>query len=177
MAGTVAPAALAGGGPENVLLLVNANSDSSKTIANHYIALRKIPATNVMYVDWKGSVEFGTGKIFREQILLPAFKEMSDRRVGPQIDYMVYSSDFPWRYEMKDLFPEAQFQDPFLPTAVPHRIDVLWSAAGRSTADPGRRDAADELVRAPTGRQESVSVPRAGRRAVARFPLPILLEQ
>jgi hypothetical protein len=45
--------AFAGGGPENVLLLVNANSESSKTVANHYIALRQIPATNVLYIDWK----------------------------------------------------------------------------------------------------------------------------
>ena len=49
-----ASAALAGGGPENVLLLVNANSDASKTIANHYIHWRQIPASNVLYLDWKG---------------------------------------------------------------------------------------------------------------------------
>lgn len=112
-----APNVFAGGGPENVFLLVNANSDSSKTIANHYIALRKIPASNVMYVDWKGSVEFGTGKVFREQLLLPALEEMSKRRVGPQIDYLVYSSDFPWRLELGDLFPDAKFEQPFMPTA------------------------------------------------------------
>lgn len=111
------PAALAGGGPENVFLLVNANSDSSKTIANHYVALRKIPATNVMYIDWKGSVEFGNGKILREKILLPTFQEMSKRRVGPQIDYLIYSSDFPWRLELSDLFPDVPFQPPFMPAA------------------------------------------------------------
>ena len=42
---------IAGGGPENVLVVVNADSISSKTIANHYIRLRKIPATNVVYLN------------------------------------------------------------------------------------------------------------------------------
>ena len=32
-----------GGGPENVLLVVNANSQASKTIANHWIRYRAIP--------------------------------------------------------------------------------------------------------------------------------------
>src|SRR5262245_46319831 len=110
-------AAFGGGGPENVFLLVNANSDSSKTIANHYIALRKIPARNVMYIDWKGSVEFGNGKVLREKLLLPILQEMHSRGIGPQIDYLIYSSDFPWRFELNDLFPDATFQQPFTPTS------------------------------------------------------------
>ena len=43
--------AFAGGGPENVLLVVNANSDSSKMIANWYIHGRGIPARNLVYLD------------------------------------------------------------------------------------------------------------------------------
>ena len=113
----VLPNALAGGGPENVFLLVNANSDSSKTIANHYVSLRKIPPTNVFYVDWKGSVEFGTGTIFRDKLLKPAIDAIAERGVGSQIDYLVYSSDFPWRLELGDLFPDAKFEQPFWPTA------------------------------------------------------------
>ena len=54
--------AWAGGGPENVLLLVNPNSLNSKTVANHYIALRQIPASNVVYVDWRGGIEGCQGK-------------------------------------------------------------------------------------------------------------------
>ena len=50
-----AKVAFAGGGPENVLLLVNSNSSGSKTIANHYIQLRNIPASNVVYIDWQGA--------------------------------------------------------------------------------------------------------------------------
>ena len=109
--------ALAGGGPENVLLLVNSNSDSSKTIANHYIHWRKIPPNNVVYVDWKGSLGICSGKNFREQILLPALKAIDDRQLTPQIDYIVYSSDFPWRMELQSVFPDHKFTAPFDPNA------------------------------------------------------------
>jgi len=50
--GMVSPAP-AGGGPENVLLVVNNRSWASKTIANHYQSLRKIPDRNIVHIDWK----------------------------------------------------------------------------------------------------------------------------
>jgi hypothetical protein len=116
--GPVSPAsqALAGGGPENVLLLVNANSDSSKTIANHFIALRQIPAANVVYVDWKGGLETCNIVNFREAVLRPAINAIDNRRLGTQIDYIIYSSDFPWRVELKPLFPDEKFVPEFPPT-------------------------------------------------------------
>ena len=99
------------------MLLVNSNSDSSKTIANHYIQWRKIPANNVVYVDWKGSLGIASGKNFREQILMPALQAIEDRRLTAQIDYLVYSSDFPWRLELQDAFPDEKFTAPFDPRA------------------------------------------------------------
>jgi uncharacterized protein (TIGR03790 family) len=108
---------LAGGGPENVLLLVNSNSDASKTIANHYIELRKIPPSNVVYIDWKGSLGECQGKNFREQILLPAIDVLEKRKLTPQIDYLVYSSDFPWKIQLKSIYPNEEFKAPFDPIA------------------------------------------------------------
>lgn len=96
----------AGGGPENVLLVVNANSDSSKEIANHYIQLRKIPATNVVYIDWQGAVEWTSVNAFRGKILSPILKAIEERGLTHQIDYVVYSSDFPWAMNLRALFPE-----------------------------------------------------------------------
>ncbi len=46
-------AAVAGGGPENVLLVVNRRSSDSMTIANHYMQLRRIPAGNVLTLSWQ----------------------------------------------------------------------------------------------------------------------------
>src|SRR3990172_9056443 len=96
-----ADSALAGGGPENVVLLVNSNSLSSKTIANHYIALRNIPASNVVYVDWRGGLEGCQGPQFSSKILRPAIDAIRERGLSAQIDYVVYSSDFPWRVDLK----------------------------------------------------------------------------
>jgi hypothetical protein len=103
----------AGGGPENVLLLVNANSDSSKTIANTYIELRKIPASNVVYIDWTGSLDLGSAANLRDKILLPALKTLEERRLVSQIDYIIYSSDFPWRVDLLAAFPGHKFPPPF----------------------------------------------------------------
>ncbi|HVT26802.1 MAG TPA: hypothetical protein VHE81_02180 [Lacipirellulaceae bacterium] len=98
----------AGGGPENVLLLVNANSESSKTIANYYIQWRRIPASNVVYLDWKGSRESTSAESFRERILLPALLAMDQRHLASQIDYIIYSSDFPWRIDMRHMFASVK---------------------------------------------------------------------
>ena len=109
--------ALAGGGPENVLLVVNANSDSSKQIANHYIELRKIPPANVVYIDWKGNLEIGSAENLRTKILTPVLEAMKSRDLTSHIDYIVYSSDFPWRVELAPVYPDHKFTKPFDPQA------------------------------------------------------------
>jgi uncharacterized protein (TIGR03790 family) len=113
----VSARAFAGGGPQNVLLLVNSNSEASQTIANHYIRLRHIPASNVVYLDWKGSPGTESAIIFRDNILVPAFVAIENRRLAPQIDYIIYSSDFPWRIDLRPLFPKQQFRPEFQPSA------------------------------------------------------------
>lgn len=104
--GLLARTATAGGGPENVLLVVNANSDSSKTIANHYIQLRKLPATNVVYIDWKAGIERISVNTFSTRLLSPLLKTIEQRGLSNQIDYIVYSSDFPWRISLQAYFPD-----------------------------------------------------------------------
>lgn len=113
----IATAVRAGGGPENVLLLVNSNSDSSKTIANHYISWRQIPAQNVVYLDWKGSLGTVDGFSFRDKILWPTLLAIDNRHLTSQIDYIVYSSDFPWRVTMQELFPNVSLPGAFFPMA------------------------------------------------------------
>ena len=88
--------AAAGGGPENVLLVVNPKSPDSLTIANYYIHLRQIPAGNVFYLPWDPKVERASIDGFRSQILNPIIETIHSRRLSAQIDYVVYSSDFPW---------------------------------------------------------------------------------
>ncbi|MEN6404993.1 MAG: TIGR03790 family protein [Thermoguttaceae bacterium] len=88
--------AQAGGGPEGVLLVVNPKSPSSLTIANHYAQLRSIPPDNLIYVPWEPKRTTTDVDTFRRQILLPVLQTINNRRIANQIDYIVYSSDFPW---------------------------------------------------------------------------------
>lgn len=97
MAAMGAPAALAGGGPENVFLVVNDQSRSSKVIANHYVALRNIPPSHVIYLKSVPRKELIPLADFRETILEPVLKAMVTRQISENIDYIVYSSDFPTR--------------------------------------------------------------------------------
>ena len=87
---------LAGGGPENVLLVVNPQSPASLTIANHYAQLRQIPPTNLLFLPWNPKFETTDVDTFRRQILIPILKTIDGRNLSDQIDYIVYSSDFPW---------------------------------------------------------------------------------
>ena len=101
---------VAGGGPENVFLVVNSESRSSKVIANHYIALRNIPSSNVLYLSGVSRKEMISLSDFRKQILEPVLTEMVARKISNNIDYIVYSSDFPTRINIQkhqDLLKKA----------------------------------------------------------------------
>ena len=76
------PAARAGGGPENILLVVNSADSDSLAIANHYIQLRQIPPSNVMYLNWRGSPAKTDINTFREKILVPLLGEMDTRKIS-----------------------------------------------------------------------------------------------
>src|SRR4051812_30876417 len=129
--------ALAGGGPEDVLLVVNSNSDSSKTIANAYIELRKIPANHVLYLDWKGGLEMTSGESFRDKILKPVINALDERHLTLLVDYVVYSSDFPWRVDLKPIFPNDQFTSPFEPVASTTGATYLLSFIIGKQPQPG----------------------------------------
>ena len=91
----LAASAQAGGGPENVLLVVNRESTASRTIANYYQHWRKIPPGNVLTIPWTPTQQTTDVNTFREKILDVVLKEIDKRRLSRQIDYIVYSSDFP----------------------------------------------------------------------------------
>ncbi len=94
-AGLSSSLALAGGGPENVLVVVNSASWASRRVANEFIHLRQIPPRNVIELDWTADFENATIDVLREQILTPIFRTVAERGLSPQIDYVVYSSDLP----------------------------------------------------------------------------------
>ena len=105
----------AGGGPENVFLLANPESQDSLRVANHYVALRKIPPQNVFYLPHTGSKSVVTGAAFRKWILLKILDEINKRGLEKQIDYVVYSCDYPWRINFTSDFPDKKFPPQFSP--------------------------------------------------------------
>lgn len=106
--------ALAGGGPENVFLVVNSTSADSIAVANAYVATRGIPPINVFSLPWAGNKEAVSISRFRDEILGPILHGIDARRLAPQIDMVVYSSDFPWRVDYKEaLPPELAKKDTF----------------------------------------------------------------
>ena len=66
--------AFAGGGPENLILIVNADSASSKLLANHYIHGRGIPKSNVIYLVDVPDREIIQWSQFKTQILEPSVR-------------------------------------------------------------------------------------------------------
>ena len=94
------PRTTLGMGPENVLLVVNGNSESSITLANHYIQLRGIPAKNVLYINTvDDSKELLQMTSFKIRILDPIFDFIDQNSL--KIDCIVYSSGFPTAIDVK----------------------------------------------------------------------------
>ncbi|MCA9232113.1 MAG: hypothetical protein KDA57_15805 [Planctomycetales bacterium] len=118
---------LAGGGPENVFLLVNSASKDSLTVANHYVKLREIPASNILFLEWdkqKGEIP---GASFRDEILLPALEEIDRRGLQGQIDYLIYSCDFPWKVDFRSDFPKEKFTAGYQPQGSITGATYLWA--------------------------------------------------
>jgi hypothetical protein len=67
----------AGGGPQNLVLIVNPDDPDSLGIANYYIELRKIPASNVIYVPWRIDIAGATAVQFRDRLLKPVLSSRS----------------------------------------------------------------------------------------------------
>ncbi len=95
LSGFFAQTCVAGGGPENLVLVVNADSAASKLIANHYIHGRKIPARNIVYINGIPNRERITLDEFRQLILIPVLRQLEERKLANSTDYIVYSADFP----------------------------------------------------------------------------------
>lgn len=92
-------------GPENTVVVVNADSADSLAVANAYIELRDIPPVNVIYIKnvprAKTSLQSTNSKNFEARILKPILNALRDRRIENQIDCIAYSSNFPTRINVK----------------------------------------------------------------------------
>lgn len=100
---------LAGGGPENVVVVVNADVPDSVILAAAYVKLRQIPPCNVISladlpIDSKISIQQ-----FRDLILRPVLEQIASRGLAPQVDYLVYSCGFPFAVDVSADMAGRQF--------------------------------------------------------------------
>jgi len=116
----------AGGGPENVVVVVNRESQASLAIANEFVRLRHIPPSNVVYVAKPPSVERVTVDVFRQMILLPVLKAIDERKLIGQIDYVVYSADLPYTIDARRDLRKAKPPRIFTPIAAITGLTYLY---------------------------------------------------
>ncbi|MDF7823662.1 TIGR03790 family protein [Pontiellaceae bacterium B12227] len=87
--------------PQEILLLVNRQSQASLKVANTYIAVRQIPRRNVVYLDVPESAYGGSATVspeeFTKLIWEPANAAVNARGLDQQVLAWVYSVDFPIR--------------------------------------------------------------------------------
>ena len=87
---------LAGGGPENVLVVVNGDSPVSLEVANAYVEMREIPQEHVLWlhdIPYPDSISIDT---FRSRIWKPVREFITRHRLDDEIDIIAYSADFPY---------------------------------------------------------------------------------
>ncbi len=97
------PPAAAGISSENVIVVVNADSMVSRTIANHYVHLRDIPSSNVVFLE---GITGDPLKIslddFRTKVLSPVLNQINARGLAGQARVIAYSADFPTSVDISD---------------------------------------------------------------------------
>jgi hypothetical protein len=135
-----AVAARAGGGPENLFLVVNSASADSLAVANTFAELRGVPPINVLMLPWKNGDESTSIAAFRTELLGPILRAIDARKLSAQIDCIVYSADFPWRIDFKDELPrELAGKDKF-PSGSLTGMTMLYGTVlrgGVGYLDPG----------------------------------------
>ena len=108
--------ARAGGGSQNLALVVNPDDPDSLAVANCYIELRAIPASNVIYIPWALDARNTSGLQFKNRILKPALDKLAERGLTEQIDYLVFSSGFPYLIDFVPVYKDQQFAPQLRPT-------------------------------------------------------------
>ncbi len=90
------PGLRAGGGPQNVLVVVNAASAESMAIGNYYRERRGIPPANVFAINVPVTNNMTTAA-FSNDVRNPILTYIVDAGLSNQIDYIVFSRDIPHR--------------------------------------------------------------------------------
>lgn len=88
--------ARAGGGPQNVLVVVNQNSSNSIALGRHYAQTRGIPDRQILRLATTNDRNM-TLAAFTNEIRDPIFAYLDETGLDDQVDYVVFSRDVPYR--------------------------------------------------------------------------------
>lgn len=83
------------------VVVVNADSADSLTIANHYCHLRSIPSSNVIFLRDIPDRQQITVEQFRDKIMRPLLQELEQRQLLGHIQGVAYSAGFPTAIDLK----------------------------------------------------------------------------
>jgi uncharacterized protein (TIGR03790 family) len=82
-------------GPENCLLIVNANDPDGLAVANHYRSVRKIPDRNVVYLDYKSNKQIISFDEYQRLIRDPVLEHMKKKKLEGTISVWVTPTGLP----------------------------------------------------------------------------------
>jgi hypothetical protein len=85
----------AGASASHWVVVVNGDSVSSRTVANHFCTIRDIPSNNVIVLEGIPETDRITIDLFRESILTPVLAQIAQRGLANHIQGIAYSVDFP----------------------------------------------------------------------------------
>ena len=111
--------------PHETLLLVNVNSAESKTVANHFVDLRGIPARNMIYLDLPSPAPLTISKEAYDQLIWqPVQRALRDRALNQQVIAWIFSVDFPTTIQHK---PQVSLQGyTFCRSRLPSADDIKY---------------------------------------------------
>ncbi len=120
--------AWAGGGPENVAVVVNGDSFASQAVANAFVEFRGIPAVNVVHLTLGDLPDFETidVEVFRERILKPTLQALEQRGLASQIDCVAYSADIPYAIRVGADVGDRKLPQMITPTASINGLTYLY---------------------------------------------------
>lgn len=117
--------ASAGIAPENVVVVFNAESDTSQRIAEEYSKLRNIPKSHLISTSGLPDKERMSVEDFRTKLLGPVLKAIDDRGLKPQIDVIAYSAEIPTAIEVSGDLNGKKLPRIFTPTASVNGLTFL----------------------------------------------------
>lgn len=123
----LAQVACAGGGPRNVVVVVNTNSPVSRAIAQYYQAARNIPDTNICYITCP-TVETVSGDVCETRIREPIRQFLARPALAGGIDYIVLTKGIPLRADYGRSSSNGPYSVSSILTAVDHPDIGEWFA-------------------------------------------------